>query len=403
MLRALLAPEAQLLLLCGGGPENDPAIRELLARDLDWSALLELAQREHAAPAIVRRLEALCGNGKLPAGTEVLQRLAKVTTFKMMYLQRRLAETVAALDRAGIKGVMLKGAALATRVYGSFAERPMTDIDLLVPADRARDALRVLLATGWLWRPDRDQDGNFDHLHHLPALLDARGMEVSLELHTALLPPGQPFRLDAADVLDAAVPVSGMPGAWVPAPRHMLLHTCIHFAWGHLFRKGAWNAFRDVQSASRVLSVDWSEFIAAADASRASTCCYWTFRLARDLMGVEIPSHVLQALRPPLPELVLRRLARHFTLILMPSGVNCPSVTVRRLMWSAGIQPRWSGHGGVRRWQLLELLPEHRAARGLPPASAGGGVAARLQSRAGWLQYCRNVLFEGQSPWSPNS
>ena len=48
--------------------------------------------------------------------------------------------------------VLLKGAALALTVYGSFVERPMSDVDLLVArgdAPRARDAL---LAAGWVSR-----------------------------------------------------------------------------------------------------------------------------------------------------------------------------------------------------------------------------------------------------------
>ncbi|HET7564887.1 MAG TPA: nucleotidyltransferase family protein [Gemmatimonadaceae bacterium] len=400
MLRSLLPPEAQLVFLCGGGPENDDAIRALLQRELDWGVLCVLAQREHAAPAVAHRLASMALGRELPAGVMNLRRLAAVTTFKMQYLQRRVAESVAALDRAGIKGVLLKGAALATTAYGSFGERPMTDVDLLVPAGDAPAALQVLLATGWLWRPDRDQDGDFEHLHHLPALLDARGMEVSLELHKELLPMGHPFAFSAESVLDAASMTDRMPGAWIPAPQHMLLHSCIHFAWGHLFRKGAWNAFRDVQATIRAFDIDWPAFVALADASHARTCCYWTFRLARDLMGVQIPPHVLSALRPPLPEFVLRRLARHFTLILVPSGVSCPSVSVRRFMWSAGILPRWSGHAGTRRWQLLQLLPEHRAARGADPSVA---LEAETSPANAWLQYCRTVLLEAKSPWSPIS
>ena len=66
----------------------------------------------------------------------------------MAILEKRAIESVEALNAAGIEVALLKGAALASTVYGSFGARPMNDVDVLVHPDRADDAKRLLLGAG---------------------------------------------------------------------------------------------------------------------------------------------------------------------------------------------------------------------------------------------------------------
>ena len=66
--------------------------------------------------------------------------------------QRRLhraGEALAHLSDAGIETMVLKGAALAERHYRDVGLRLMYDVDVLVHADRARDAASVLGRHGW--------------------------------------------------------------------------------------------------------------------------------------------------------------------------------------------------------------------------------------------------------------
>ena len=56
---ASLSPEAQLLLLTAGGEKNDPAIKALLARPLDWAKLSWLSEQERATPVLWRRVSAI--------------------------------------------------------------------------------------------------------------------------------------------------------------------------------------------------------------------------------------------------------------------------------------------------------------------------------------------------------
>ncbi|HEX8848353.1 MAG TPA: nucleotidyltransferase family protein [Gemmatimonadaceae bacterium] len=392
MLLARLTPEARLLFLAAGGQAGDGEIRSLLSENLDWARVAMLAEREKAATVLWQRIHRIAPDTARRGGAATLQRLARIVQFKMEYLGQRVAETIAALEGAGIEFTLLKGAALAAGVYGSFPQRPMIDVDLLVEPERARDALGVLLRAGWAWQSGKPQDADFTHLHHLPALIDARGMELSLELHTALLPPGQPFGLRTRAILDSARRQNGRvaerhAAGHMPEPHYLLVHTAIHLAWSHLFRQGLWRSIRDVDALARRSDMDWSAFLALARETRARSCCYWTLRMVSSLCRIEVPTTVQAELRPALPAWALPLLERHLALIALPTAVSCPSVRLRRFMWSAAIQPRLSGHGAVRPWTLLELLPEDRERK------ARMAESSPLPSEGGWMAYWRSILL----------
>jgi hypothetical protein len=70
-------------------------------------------------------------------------------------------EVAGALEAAGIRAILLKGAAFARWLYADGAPRVYVDVDLLVGADRARDAEACLRRLGYgpLWLP-RDAPAN---------------------------------------------------------------------------------------------------------------------------------------------------------------------------------------------------------------------------------------------------
>lgn len=400
---SMLSPEAELLLLTAGGGEaggggravpGDRRIRELVAGELDWEKLGWLAERERAAPVLWGQLHSMgVQAADLPPEAAHLQRLAMVSEFRMMHLEQRLAESLAALSHAGIDVMLLKGAALAVTVYGSFVQRPMVDLDLLVRDGEARRAREVLLRAGWVSSGLEELEGFYRGHHHLAALEDGRGLDVQLELHTGLFFEGNPFRFPTSELWQRAVPVTVRGGrAFVPSAHDQLLHLCLHFAWSHMMTTGAWRTFRDLRVLLAAGGVRWDEFIQLARASRGGSCCYWTLRLARDLVGVEIPDRVLGALRPPLPESGLDRVERHFTYHLLPTEALCPSVFVARTMWRVGMRPRWSGHGAVRPWDRNEEL----LVGGRRPDSGVRRAVYQLRNVRGWTRYARSVLLAGQ-------
>jgi len=376
---AAIAAEEELLLLTAGGPANDLAISALARGEIDWHRFLGLAQVERAVPVIYPRLRALAGDTVPPAVVEQMRRLALVSDFAMLHLDARLRESLGALHRAGVRVMLLKGAALAHTVYAGVRQRPMSDIDLLVDSSCAHVARRVMLETGWREIVGGIPDTAYEHHHHLPPLRDGRSPDLQLEVHTALFPERQPFAFDVEDLWAKGRPLGGgFPDVFVPSPIHSLLHACLHFLWSHQGRFGVWRTVRDIDVLSRDPAVDWIAYTEAARAARGATSCYWTLRLADKVAGVAAPADVMSQLRPPRSAYVLRAIERHFLRNLFPVENACPSVALDHALWELAVMPSWSGHGDVRPWDEepdfvvpskepapLQILPKRERVRRL--------------------------------------
>src|SRR5262245_21793621 len=61
-----------------------------------------------------------------------------------------------AFDRAGVRTMLLKGAALTVRYYGDYGLRPMEDCDVMIPAEQVGLAAALLNKLGWIAQPDRE-------------------------------------------------------------------------------------------------------------------------------------------------------------------------------------------------------------------------------------------------------
>jgi hypothetical protein len=342
--------DEELLLLTAGGGSNDALIWQVARSGIDWRRFLGLAQLERAVPVIFPRLRDIAGEVIPPEVLDQMRRLALVSDFAMLHLDARLRESLRALHAAGVRVMLLKGAALAQTAYGGIRKRPMSDIDVLVDPSNAHLARRVMLGTGWREIVGGISEAVYDRHHHLPPLRDGKSPDLQLEIHTALFPERQPFAFDARDLWASALTL-GPPFAdtFAPDPVHSLLHACLHFLWSHQGRFGVWRTIRDLDVLSQA-SLDWDAFVDAARASRGATACYWTLRLAEVTAGVAAPAEVVNRLRPPRSTYVLQAIERHFIRNLFPVEFACPSVTLDHALWELAVMPSWSGHGEIRPW-----------------------------------------------------
>ena len=327
----------------------------------DWTRLLQLAWDEGATTALQAHVRDYARQ-KLPLPMErQLACLALERELRMRTLQRRAAETIALLRAAGMRVALLKGAALATTLYRSFSARPMNDVDILVQPSQADDAKRLTLRNGWAPDPDLPDDRVYATHHHLAPLVDTRGSRSRLEIHRAVLPPGNPFAISEAEWWSAMRPAAESDtGALVLDPTHHALHIAIHFAWSHTMRAGAWHAFRDLGTMERAGLLDWDRLIGVAVRARAASCCYWTLKLAQSMAGLDVPGRVLAALAPPIGQPLLLRAERHFAQLLAGRDAADLPLRVDRSLWSMAVQPRQQGHGDIRPWNVS---PELTAAR----------------------------------------
>jgi hypothetical protein len=385
--RALLArlpAESALIALTAAGPAEDDELRRLLTGPLHWEGVVSLAARERAMAPLNHRLGALRAVSVPPEAAAHIQRLGMVAEFQLMSLHERLRSILELFAQHGIDSLLLKGAGLAYSSYGRPTERPMGDIDLLVRREHAQQAWELALTAGWVRRRDVSQERSYEDHQHLSPLEDADGLQVGLELHTALFTHQAPFQLPAEQIWDRARRVAvGRSSALVPSAEDQLLHASLHFAWSHEMTFGTWRTLRDVERLA-ASGVDWEAFVRTARASKGATCCYWTLRLARELAGAAVPDQALAALSPRLPERILVRLSRYFALQALPQpDAAVSSVSLSRALWSLAIMPKRQGHGRSRPWlDTEEWVREGGSMR----ASKASAVQRFVQQGFGFLR-----------------
>jgi hypothetical protein len=263
------------------GPAAGQAYRE-------WSGLGGL----DALDAGSYRLLPLVGHNLSRYGFEdremgLLRGLRRKTWSENRLLFVSLAPVVAMIQKAGIPVVLLKGVPLVLRYYGNPGLRPMRDLDMLVPEQRAWEAKALLEAAGW--RPaleSRYQLGPRDLGFRQALGFTANGREVDLHWHAlyqATFPGADAAILEAAEPLEfESLPVRAL------CPTDELLHALVHgSAWNEV-PPMRWVA--DAMTIMRAAPIDWERLL----------------RLSRDL-HVSLPvraacDYLARVFQAPIPE-----------------------------------------------------------------------------------------------------
>jgi len=200
----------------------------------DWNTIESVALSERVAPLLYHTARR---RGLLP--DDLLHRCHQAYTETGLLNALRLNELtglVAALSIEGIDVIILKGAALAERVYDNIALRPMVDIDLLVRREDVRSALAVFDAAGYApTEPEISPDASLEFENEILLRKRDRSGWV-IELHWSLF--DSPYYQEhlREDVLWEAAepaPMGASPTSHVLSSEHELLHLCGHLALHH--------------------------------------------------------------------------------------------------------------------------------------------------------------------------
>lgn len=139
-----------------------------------------------------------------------------------------------ALAGLGAPVVLLKGAAYLMASLPPARGRLFSDLDVMVPQAQLPAAEAALFGAGWV-SDERDaynQRYYRQWMHEIPPLRHVLRGSV-IDLHHTIAPPTSRFKVDAAQLLQHLVPLSGCDGLFVLAPADMVLHSALH-----LFQEG---------------------------------------------------------------------------------------------------------------------------------------------------------------------
>jgi len=301
----------------------------------------------------------------------------------------RAAAVIRALGLAGIPTLVLKGAAVSVAHYQDTGVRPMGDVDLLVPFDRAADTVACLGRLGW--RPARPRVPDLIRYQHSVQMVHENG-EV-LDLHWHVL--AECVRHNADDgfwrravtirILDVPTLALG--------PSDALLHTIVHGM--------RWNAeptIRWVADAMAILhgsgrDIHWGGLVREAARQQVVLRLRAGLEYLRRSMGAPIPQHAIERLRAARPGALEHMESRVLALDAAARGALRPGhallVAVQYLRFMSGKGPlqvlaETPDYVGYRLRGRRRPAPEalRRIKRGLvrvlrrPPPSAGGEPAA---------------------------
>jgi len=282
---------------------NSATINTLAQLPLEqWQALAAMANHQQVAPLLYYHCKQRQAEIALPPAIQAaLAARYFHTAGRNLLLWQELCTILAECHQQGIAVLVLKGAALLGTVYPHKALRQMADLDLLLPEGAVGAVVDLLLARGYRAKSQLGTEilDHFTILHHLPPFIHPES-NLCVELHLTVAPPNRFYSMDVAELWAAAQPLpSAGEAALTLAPEDLLLYTCMHATYRHLFELGA-RFLCDVDAIVRHYQseLDWERLVARAKAWQWHNGVFLGLYLAQQLLDTPIPPATLQALQP---------------------------------------------------------------------------------------------------------
>lgn len=291
--------------------ERTTALRRTIAsQNLGWKTVIGLANAHLVSPTLWVALSDRGLANSLPSDVrDYLHEMHRLNSVRNQRLRLQTIEASRALNSIGVTPVLLKGAAsLFVKTYGDLGSRVMTDLDLLVPQERAMDCWNQLRTLGYR-RSDPDTDVDFYHYHHLEPL-SRSGEYATIEVHKAALSPVRTGRLYGVCVTPEDVdrmtqlirkeaePVREQEVAMsVPSRTHRTLHLILHSAYVDNAHRCGTLPLRPIHELALMQSVfgediDWSTIRGVLEADGKSNVLNDWIYLAHRLYGSPLPDGI---------------------------------------------------------------------------------------------------------------
>ncbi|MBN1203331.1 MAG: nucleotidyltransferase family protein [Myxococcaceae bacterium] len=264
-------------------PASPPPVEE--------EPLVRAAARHGLAGFTVHALERAGWRLAEPA-REALRRESLSSAARAIRVHALLLRSVDALAAVGVVPVVLKGSALARRLYPEPFHRATSDVDLLVAREQVEAAARALEGLGLARAPERPGHGGA-HSHHR----EFQGRAGLVELHfRALVGYGQALE---ADALLAHAQEAELEGRRVRyfRPEDELVYLALH-ASNHLLQRLAWLFDLKLLILAHP-GLGWRRVVQVARETAFSHLAWYALEAASRLMGASVPREVLAELAPP--------------------------------------------------------------------------------------------------------
>jgi hypothetical protein len=204
---------------------------EVTSGRLVWERLVEISSRHLVTPALLTAFDSKNVIDLIP--DDFRRFLIDMRTLNIQRNQEilgQLMEIGRALNQEGIEPIPLKGAAhLLAGLYGSLGDRVLGDLDVLIPAEAARECYLILVKLGYQGHFQTAPGDPYHGHHHLPPL-GHPARRAYVELHTGPVNKRYQGILDADDMTAEATAheIEGVR-LRLPSLTHQMIHNILHF------------------------------------------------------------------------------------------------------------------------------------------------------------------------------
>ncbi len=238
-----MRPENDLLLSCVRSAFGKSGMdrQQALPENVDWQRFLRLCDWHNIAPVVYRTLPDIRPEAIPASVVNSIRSLSRSNTVQALSLASELHRILKAFESQGIPAYPFKGPALSLMLYGDPARRRSKDLDVLVPREKLRKAMKVLNTLGYDAKNTMNGTRLAAHRYtDYETAFSRRDGKLHVELQWAFVPGYFGFdheRLDIWSILEKRA-CNGFAFPVLP-PEEMLLLLSVHGA-KHLWCKLAW-------------------------------------------------------------------------------------------------------------------------------------------------------------------
>jgi hypothetical protein len=241
-------------------------------------------------PLLYQRLHDLGIEDPLMGRLKGVYRRAWVETHSLF---ADVAPTIAKLETAGVRTMLVKGVPLAMSYYKSFATRPMMDLDVVTPIGQRELAFDVLKHMDWT-------PGDTFHTYEVPDqhgldFCNAAGRQLDLHWHC--------LRESPSPEADAWIWASPQPLAFGGVttqqlrPTAMLLHIVLHGVRSNLEPPIRWIVDAATVIRANPDAIDWADLVQFARSQKLTHRLFLGLDFLATEYGVPVPPSVLRDLK----------------------------------------------------------------------------------------------------------
>jgi hypothetical protein len=275
----------------------------------DWPRLVESAQQEGVSAILFHNITSHRLEDLVPQDCcRALSNQYYANLKRNLSIVGALREVLATFQEAGMPCIVLKGIALAERVYPNIAMRGMSDVDILV---RKADLFKVddhLSSLGYAPRDSSATKAIHNPVGYLASLDYRRNDPSPLNLHVHWHPvntsvPAAIFaeRIDTDRLWEKAATVAIADSqAQMLSPEHLIIYLCEHaLRVGHSFDRLilVCDIFYAIKAFEKV--IDWDFIIEESRRFNLSRFVYHGLSIVKHHTSSGIPDAYIAKLKPP--------------------------------------------------------------------------------------------------------